>query len=147
MSHDGIATAEHLTLAGATRVLDAALAAAREMGRSFCIAVTDPSGEPIVTVRMDGAPRMSAGIAADKAFSVCGFNGMPTHRWWDAIKDEPALAEGMTHTPRLVVFGGGVGIKSDDALVGAIGVSGGSSAEDLAVAKAGAASMVDESTG
>lgn len=147
MSGDGIATAACLTLAGARRVLDGALAAASELGTSFCIAVTDPSGEPIVTARMDGAPRMSAGIAADKAFSVCGFNGMPTHRWWDAIKDEPALAEGITHTPRLVVFGGGVAIRSGGELVGAVGVSGGSSEEDVVVAQAGAAVMVDESTG
>ena len=104
-----------LTLAGARKALDAALAKAEAMGRKFCIAVTDPSGEPIATARMDGAPRLSAGIALNKAFTVAGFGGMPSGNWWNLIKDEPALVHGITHTPRLVVFGGGVGIFVDGA--------------------------------
>jgi uncharacterized protein GlcG (DUF336 family) len=130
-----------ITLEGARRVLDAALAHADGLGRQFCIAITDPAGEPVLTARMDGAPRLSAGIAANKAFTVVGFGGMPTSRWWDAIKDEPALVHGITHTPRLIVFGGGVGIFHEGALVGAIGVSGGSAEEDAEVAEAGAAAL------
>lgn len=141
MADERLATSAHLTLAGATAVLGAALDAANEMSAQFCIAVTDPHGEPIVTARMDGAPRMSAGIAANKAYSVCGFNGMSTEKWWSAISGDEALANGLVHTPRLVVFGGGVAIRSAGELVGAIGVSGGSSDEDVAVARAGAAAL------
>lgn len=130
-----------LTLDGARKVLDAALAAAAEMGVAFCIAVTDPSGEPIATARMDGAPRLSAGIASDKAFSVTGFGGMPTDRWWDIVKDDGALLHGLTLTPRLTIFGGGVPIVSDGALVGAIGVSGGSAEQDTEIAEAAAAAI------
>lgn len=128
-----------LTLDGASKVLGAAVAYAEEKGWSFCVAVTDPSGEPIVTARMDGAPRLSAGIAANKAYTVTGFGGMASADWWDVIKDDPALANGLTHTPRLIVFGGGVGVFVDGTLVGAIGVSGGSAEEDAEVATAGAA--------
>ena len=127
-----------LTLAGARKALDAALAKAEAMGRRFCIAVTDTSGEPVATARMDGAPRLSAGIALNKAFTVAGFGGMPSGNWWNLIKDEPSLVHGITHTPRLIVFGGGVGIFVDGELVGAIGVSGGSADEDTEVAQAGA---------
>ena len=130
-----------ITLEGARRVLDAALAKAEEMDLRFCIAVSDPSGEPVMTVRMDGAPRLSAGIAANKAYTVAGFGGMPTAGWWNAIKDEPSLVHGITHTPRLIVFGGGVGIFAEGALVGTIGVSGGSADEDAEVAAAGAAAI------
>jgi glc operon protein GlcG len=130
-----------ITLEGARRVLDAALAKAEEMDLLFCIAVADPSGEPVMTVRMDGAPRLSAGIAANKAYTVAGFGGMPTAGWWNAIKDEPSLVHGITHTPRLIVFGGGVGIFAEGALVGTIGVSGGSADEDAEVAAAGAAAI------
>jgi uncharacterized protein GlcG (DUF336 family) len=122
-------------------VLDAALAKAEEIGVAFCIAVTDPAGEPLVTARMDGAPRLSAGIAANKAYTVAGFGGMPTDAWWGAIKDQPALVHGLTQTPRLVIFGGGVAVKLDGELVGAIGVSGGSPEEDAEVAAAGAAAV------
>ena len=127
-----------ITLAGARKALDAALAKADEMGLRFCIAVTDTSGEPVATARMDGAPRLSAGIALNKAYTVAGFGGMPSGNWWNLIKDEPALVHGITHTPRLIVFGGGVGIFVDGELVGAIGASGGSADEDTEVAQAGA---------
>lgn len=130
-----------LTLDGARKVLDAALAKAADMGKLFCVAVTDPSGEPILTARMDGAPRLSAGIALNKAYTVTAFGGMPTAAWWDAIKDDAPVANGITHTPRLIVFGGGVGVFDDGALVGAIGVSGGSADEDAEVAAAGAAAL------
>lgn len=130
-----------LTLAGARVVLDAALAEANEMGVAFCIAVADPSGEPIVSARMDGAPRLSAGIAANKAYTVAGFGGMPTSAWWNAIKDDPSLVHGITHTPRLTIFAGGVAVVDDGSVVGAIGVSGGSPDQDAQVAKAGARAL------
>lgn len=131
----------NLTLDGARKVLDAAIDKANQMGLAFCITVADASGEPIMSARMDGAPRMSMGIAANKAYSVTGFGGMPTGAWWDVIKDEPALVNGLTLTPRLTIFGGGVGIFVDGGLVGAIGVSGGSADQDAEVAQA-AASMI-----
>lgn len=130
-----------LTLDGARNVLDAALARAAEMGKAFCIAVTDPSGEPLMTARMDGAPRLSAGIALDKAYTVTGFGGMPTSEWWGAIKDDAPVANGITHTPRLIIFGGGVGVFADGELVGAVGVSGGTADEDADVATTGAAAI------
>lgn len=130
-----------LTLDGARKVLDAALAKADDMGLAFCITVADPAGEPIVSVRMDGAPRLSAGIAANKAYSVAGFGGMPTANWWDVIADEPALVHGLTHTPRLTIFGGGVPVMADGDLVGTIGVSGGSAEQDAEIAEAGAAAI------
>ncbi len=136
-----VANSPVLTLAGARRVLDAALAAADAAGAAMCIAVSDPAGEPIVTARMDGAPRMSADIARDKAYSVAGFGGLPTDRWWDIVKDDGPLLHGLARTPRLTIFGGGVGVFADGQLVGAIGVSGGSTDQDAEVAAAGAAAV------
>ena len=127
-----------LSLSAAQRVADAAVAAARTHGVAACVAVSDPCGEPIVTVRMDGAPRLSADIARNKAYTVASFNGLPTHVWWPVIADDPALVHGITHTPRLVIFGGGAPIRIDRALVGAVGVSGGSTEQDRAIAEAAA---------
>ena len=127
-----------LSLSAAQRVADAALAAARTQGITACVAVSDPSGEPIVSVRMDGAPRLSAEIARNKAYTVASFNGLPTHVWWPVIADDPALVHGITHTPRLVIFGGGAPIRIAGALVGAVGVSGGSTEQDRAIAEAAA---------
>jgi uncharacterized protein GlcG (DUF336 family) len=130
-----------LTFAAARRVLDAAVSHADARGVAICVTVADPAGEPIVTARMDGAPRLSARIATDKAWSVASFNGMPTHVWWPAIESEPALVHGITHTPRLTIFGGGVPVVADGAVVGAIGVSGGTTDEDREIAEAGAAAI------
>jgi uncharacterized protein GlcG (DUF336 family) len=51
---------------------------------------------------------------------------MRTDAWHDFIKDDPPLAAGAVGgIDRLVIFGGGFPLKVDDAIVGAIGVSGG----------------------
>ena len=130
-----------LSLSAAQRVTEAALAAARSQNIAVCITVCDPTGEPIVNVRMDGAPRLSAGVAANKAYTVASFKGMPTNQWWQAIADEPALVHGLTHTPRLIVFAGGVPVRIGGELVGAIGVSGGSASQDQEIAETAAASL------
>jgi uncharacterized protein GlcG (DUF336 family) len=88
---------------------------------------------------MDGAPRLSAEIARNKAYTVASFNGLPTHVWWPVIADDPALVHGITHTPRLVIFGGGVPVLVGSQLVGAVGVSGGSAEQDRAIAETAAA--------
>jgi len=54
---------------------------------------------------------------------------------------EPALVHGITHTPRLVVFGGGEPVRVSGELVGAVGVSGGSAEQDAEIAAAGAAAL------
>jgi glc operon protein GlcG len=132
---------DSISLDAARRVLDAALAHAESMSRAMCITVCDPAGDAVLSARMDGAPRMTAQIAADKAWTVTGFGGLPTHDWWPMIEHDPALVHGITKTPRLVVFGGGVALRVGGRVVGAIGVSGGSSADDRAVAEAGAAAL------
>jgi uncharacterized protein GlcG (DUF336 family) len=87
-----------------------------------------------------GAPLLSAQIAQDKAYTVSAF-GLPTHEWWDLVRDEPALLHGMVKTDRLIIFGGGVPLVRGDETVGAVGVSGGSSEQDRNIAAAGAAAL------
>jgi glc operon protein GlcG len=133
--------ANTLSLDAARRVLAAAEVHAGSLGMAACICVADPSGEPIISVRMDGAPRLSAGIALNKAWTVTQFNGLPTHAWWPMLKDDGALVHGITQTPRFIIFGGGIGVFVDGALVAAIGVSGGTAEQDQACAEAGAAAV------
>jgi len=130
-----------VSLAGAQRAIAAALEAADSIGVKVCIAVCDGGGNPVASVRMDGAPLLSLDIATNKAWTVTQFNGMPTSQWWSVIEDEPSLVHGITHTPRLVVFGGGEPIAIGGAVAGAVGVSGGSSQQDAAIAGAGAAAV------
>ena len=130
---------DSVTFATALTALDASVRRAEELGVAVCVSVTDAAGHQLAFGRMDGAALMSGGIATNKAYTVCAFNGLPTHQWFDLIKDEPALLHGIVHTDRLVVFAGGVPILVDGRLVGAVGCSGGSAGQDRACAEAGAA--------
>jgi uncharacterized protein GlcG (DUF336 family) len=127
-----------LSLSAAQRVIEASFAAARSHNIAACIAVCDPAGDAIITVRMDGAARLTAQIALNKAYTVATFNGMPTDRWWPLLADDPALVHGFTQTPRFIPFAGGVPVLIDGVVVGAVGVSGGSTEQDRLIAQAGA---------
>lgn len=123
----------------ARRIISAAEAKASEIGVPMNIAVVDESGVLKAFSRMDGAALLSVQISQDKAYTAVGF-GMPTHGWYDFIKDDPPLATGApSGIDRLVIFGGGYPITIDGAIVGAIGVSGGHYSQDQEVAEAGLA--------
>lgn len=127
-----------LTLVGAQRILEGSLAYARSLQVAVCVAVSDRSGELLAFARMDGAAQLSVSIAQDKAYTVAAFGGVPTHQWFELIKDDPPLLHGIVKTERLIVFGGGVPVWSGGQLAGAVGVSGGSAEQDRAIAEAGA---------
>jgi uncharacterized protein GlcG (DUF336 family) len=117
-------------------MIDAAERKATEMGHPFVIAVVDDSGILKAFSRMDGAALLSVQISQDKAYTAAGF-GLSTDAWHDFVKDDPPLAMGAAPgIDRLVVFGGGYPIKIGDAIVGAIGVSGGHYTQDMEVAQA-----------
>lgn len=124
----------------ARHAIEAAEAKAREMGVAMVIAVVDESGMLKAFSRMDGAPLLSIEIAKDKAYTAVAF-GIPTHEWFNFIKDDPPLLHGITKTPRLIVFGGGYPITENGQVVGGIGVSGGHYSHDMQVAEAGLAAL------
>lgn len=125
-----------LNAEAAEQILAAAKAKATEMGKPMAIAVVDRTGELKAFVRMDGAPQLSVGIAQDKAYTATSF-GISTADWYNFIKDDPPLLHGIVHTPRLVVFGGGIPVYLDGELVGGVGASGGHYTDDAEVAQAG----------
>jgi glc operon protein GlcG len=131
--------APSVTLAAAQRAIAAAVVEAEKLSVDVCIAATDSAGHLMAFARMDRAPVLCSQIAQDKAYSVASFGGLPTAEWWRLLESEPALLHGIVKTDRLVVFGGGVPLVSDGRTVGGIGVSGGSSEQDVRIAEAGAA--------
>lgn len=129
--------ARTIGFAGARRALDAAMREAARLQISVAVAVADRTGNLVAYGRMDGAPLLSGQIAQDKAYTVAAF-GLPTHEWFEMIKDEPALLHGIVKTERLIVFGGGTPIRVGGQLVGAVGISGGSADQDRRIAEAAA---------
>jgi uncharacterized protein GlcG (DUF336 family) len=120
----------------AAEAVAAAVQQAEEMGIKINAAVVDKGGNLLAFQRMNGAFLHSIGISVDKAYTAAGF-GFPTHKWMDEIRDIPQLREGIVHRERLVIFGGGLPIVSNDLVIGAIGVSGGSEEQDELCARAG----------
>lgn len=128
-----------ITLEQAGKAIDAAKAKAKEQGTLMNIAIVDAGGNLKAFARMEGAFLGSVDISIKKAKTARLFN-MPT-------KDLGALAQvgqplyGIEVTnDGLVIFGGGELIKDKNGvIIGAIGVSGSSVEDDMAVAQAGAA--------
>lgn len=129
-----------ITQSASDRLIEAAAAKATEIGVPMVIAIVDESGLLKAFRRMDGAPSLSIDIATNKAFTAVSF-GIPTHGWFEFIKNDPPLLHSIVHTPRLVAFGGGYPIKEGDHMIGGIGVSGGHYEQDMVVAEAGLAAL------
>lgn len=75
---------------------------ATELKLKMCIAISDEAGDIKAFLRMDGAPKLSIDIAQNKAYTFASFQ---CRRMPDSTSSP--LLHGITHTPRLTVFGGG----------------------------------------
>lgn len=125
-----------LDLGAAEDIVDLALAEAASAGVKVCVAVVDRAGYPLVFKRQPGAPFHAIDIALDKAYTAVSF-GLATGKWDKRLAEgSEMLRHGLMHRERFVSFGGGLPIKHEGVRVGAIGISGGSEAQDMAFAEA-----------
>jgi cob(I)alamin adenosyltransferase len=125
-----------LSLKEADKLADAATAKAASIGVAVVVAVCDNGGNLIVQKRMDGAFIGSIDIAVNKAYTAVAFQ-MPTSEFNALIQPgTETYGIGITNLGKLAAFAGGFPIKKDGNLIGAIGVSGGSAAEDVQIATA-----------
>ncbi|WP_034411490.1 GlcG/HbpS family heme-binding protein [Derxia gummosa] len=132
----------HIDATAAHEAVGAAMRKAAELGVAVNIAVVDGAGVLVAFARMNGAFLHSAEIAIDKAYTAAGF-GFATGEWDRVLGGAgEAVRQGLSLRPRLVMFGGGLPIRVEGELVGAIGVSGGSEAQDEVCAEAGIAALV-----
>jgi uncharacterized protein GlcG (DUF336 family) len=130
-----------MTLADARRVIAAAEKKAQEIGQPMNIAVADEGGNLVSHVRMDGAWLGSIDISINKAYTARAFD--------IATKDLASHSQSggqffgihASNHGRIMIFAGGIPLKKDGKVVGAIGVSGGSGDQDHSVAEAGAAAF------
>ncbi|MFV0665443.1 GlcG/HbpS family heme-binding protein [Denitromonas sp.] len=129
----------------AARVLEVAVVHARQLGVRINVAVADSGGNLAAFLRMPGAFVQSIDIAIDKAYTAAGF-GFSTGDWMQVIGHDEGMKLGFSARPRLVVFGGGLPIRIDGVLIGGVGVSGASEAQDEACARAALAAIGAEVT-
>ena len=125
-----------ITLAEAKIAVAAAEAEARKQGWSMVIVVVEPNGALVLSQKMDGAQYGSNDVARRKAETSASFR-RPTAYFQEAVKGGTLNA---IFTGALAIDGGELLIV-DGKIAGAIGVSGGSGAQDGAVARVAAAAL------
>lgn len=128
-------TKQVISYAAATEMVAAAIAKAEALDCRQNVAVVDDGGRLVAFGRMDGAAILGIEGCQRKAFTA--LFGIGTEAFYDAIKDDPSLVHGLSHFTNATMVGGGLPILVDDAVVGAIGVGGGTVEEDVACAQAG----------
>jgi glc operon protein GlcG len=111
---------------------------AREMQKAVAIAVADSHGELIAFARMDGVPLPSITIAMNKAWTAAR-TGKPTQEIGEKVR-HPEKGHDISYygDPRFVGWGGGIPVRKNGEVAGAVAVSGLSSIEDADLAKQGA---------
>jgi uncharacterized protein GlcG (DUF336 family) len=106
----------------AQKMVDKAVAKARELGVTENVAILDDGGNLKAFGRMDGAPLPTIEMAQNKAYTA--LLGVSTQDFFNFIQGDPSLLAGVPTLSRVAAWGGGFPIKVDGELVGAIGVSG-----------------------
>ena len=128
-----------VTLEDARRVIDAAEKKAREIGQPMNIAVADAGGNMVAHVRMDNAWIGSIEISINKAYTSSAFEIETRDLAKYAQPGGDFFGVHASNHGRVMIFAGGIPLKRDGKVVGAIGVSGGSGDQDHSVAATGAA--------
>lgn len=127
-------TQQRISSDEALKMIQHVIHEAQQIKKQIAVAVSGPEGEPLAFLRMDGASPAASRIARNKAYTA-------------AIdrKDTKLMGEFMNDNDRppafwgddgVTGFGGGVTVRSKGIVVGGIGVSGLSEAEDERIAYA-----------
>lgn len=124
----------NLSLEKARKIIRAGERKAKEMNIAAVFAVVNPEGNLIIEERMDNAILVSIEVAYKKAYTAAALK-LDT-RDLTALVQPGAMFYGLQSDPKYIVFGGGMLLKVDGKIVGAVGVSGGSAQEDMEIAKA-----------
>ena len=126
----------------AQKMVDQAVAKAREIGVSENVAILDDGGNLKAFGRMDGAPIPTIEMAQNKAYTA--LLGVSTQEFFNFIQGDRSLLAGVPTLARMAAWGGGFPIKVNGELVGAIGESGAPAAQnDVDCAKAALALVSD----
>jgi glc operon protein GlcG len=132
-----------ISLAEAKKMVAAAMAEAVKNKWQMVVVVTDDHGTPIVLEKMDSVMVGAVGIAERKA-KTSALLRRPSKALEDAVMGNPGTTPPapqrnvlLTLFPGVLPVGGGLPLMNGDQLMGAIGCSGGTAAQDEQVCKAG----------
>ena len=127
----------------AQKMVNAAVAKARELGVTENVAILDDGGNLKAFSRMDGTPIPTIEMAQNKAYTA--LLGVSTQDFFNFIQGDPSLLAGIPTLARMAAWGGGFPIEVDGEIVGAVGVSGAPTVQnDVDCARAALAVVSDE---
>lgn len=130
-----------VSLADAQRVIAAGQAKAQEIGQPSNIAVVDAGGNLVAHIRMDGAWLGSIDVSINKAFTARAFDISTRDLAENAGPGGQFFGIHTSNGGRVMIFAGGIPLRHNGRLIGAVGVSGGSGEQDQAVAEAASAAL------
>src|SRR5580658_4799335 len=130
-----------MTLDDARRVIAAAEKRSKEIGQPMNIAISDEGGNLVSHVRMDGAWLGSIDISIKKAYTSRAFDIATKDLAIHSQSGGQFFGIHASNDGKIMIFAGGIPLKRNGKVAGAVGVSGGSGDQDHAVAEAGAAAF------
>lgn len=130
-----------IQLTDARRIIAAATKKAEEIGQPMNIAVVDAGGNLLAFERMENAWLGSIDIAQKKAFTSRAFDITTKDLGENSQSGDQFFGIHASNNGKIMIFAGGVPLKQDGVVVGAVGISGGSGKQDHEVAEAGAAAL------
>lgn len=129
---------ESLTLRETEECILRCIAKAKEIGIEISVAIVDQYGYLKSFARMDGASWLSPDIAIRKAYTAVAFRRSSAEsgtRFRDAVHIASSL--NAMSGGKIFLDGGGLVLEKNNQIAGGIGVSGGTSEEDIRCAQAG----------
>jgi uncharacterized protein GlcG (DUF336 family) len=126
-----------LTLDDARLMLNAAEAKAISIGLPYCVAVVDAGGHLMAFVRQDNALIGCIDIAIRKAVTARIFDCSTADLAGRAQPGQPLFGIHLSNLDSIIILAGGIPILHEGRIVGAIGASAGTAAQDIEVAEAG----------
>lgn len=130
-----------IKLADARRMIAAAEKKAEEIKQPMNIAIVDEGGNLIAFERMENAWLGSIDIAQKKAWTSRAFDITTKDLGANSQSGDQFFGIHASNDGKVMIFAGGIPLKKDGKVIGAIGVSGGSGVQDHSVAEAGAAAL------
>src|ERR1700751_811019 len=125
-----------MTMDTAQLILKAAVAKAQEIGQPMNVAIVDAGTNLTSFARMDGAWLGSINIAINKAFTAKAFDISTMELGRNSQPGDQFFGIHVSNHARVMIFAGGIPIKMNGQIVGAVGVSGGRGEQDQAGAEA-----------
>lgn len=141
MSKVDVSTSHTVTLSEARTIIAAAAAKAEKIGQPMNIAVVCSGGHLLAFERMANAWLGSVDISIKKAWTSRAFDITTKDLGKNSQSGDQFFGIHASNDGKVMIFAGGIPLKRDGKVIGAIGISGGSGVQDHEVAEAGAAAL------